>query len=244
MTSLWLNVYDFTLVQFKKASLVYINIFSCLSQQPDWKWLPSCVFERLMRFIKGDNHKRVYIPYLVLVCTCEQFPCNVKLSEALLFYKGRKASVESVAEHSSQWGSHLIRARKCCQNTFHSPHPFSSLLSEQSSLLSHTWLKEIQWPFSHLNSPGGQVGAGVWHMCSSSSDSSPQSLSPSQTKSRDTQRPFWQVNWCCWQGWYVQPCSSLLSPQSLRRSHLIWRAKKMNSNFQSDSSQMISQRSF
>lgn len=44
LTSLWLNVYDFTLVQFKKASLVYINIFSCLSQQPDWKWLPSCIF--------------------------------------------------------------------------------------------------------------------------------------------------------------------------------------------------------
>lgn len=83
----------------------------------------------------------------------------------------------------------------------HSPHPFSSLLSEQSSFLSHTWLREIQCPLSHLNSPGGQVGAGIRHMCSSSSDSSPQSLSPSQTKSWDTQRPFWQVNWCCWHAW-------------------------------------------
>lgn len=117
-----------------------------------------------------------------------------------------------------------------------SPHPFSSLLSEQSSSLSHTWLAGMQCPFSHLNSAGGQVGAGVRHMCSSSSDSSPQSLSPSQTKSCDTQRPFWQVNWCCWHAWYVQPCSSLLSPQSLRRSHLILedRPQKMNLHCQTD----------
>lgn len=82
-----------------------------------------------------------------------------------------------------------------------SPHPFSSLLSEQSSFLSHTCIRGTQWPLSHLNSAGGQVGAGVRHKCSSSSDSSPQSLSPSQMKSRDTQRPFWQVNWCCWHVW-------------------------------------------
>lgn len=109
------------------------------------------------------------------------------------------------------------------------PQPFSSLLSLQSSLWSHTWLEGTQFPLSHLNLPGGQVGAGVWHRCGSSSDSSPQSLSPSHWKSCEIQRPFWQVNWCCWHARYVQPCSSLLSPQSLRRSHLLHRtdAKQM-----------------
>lgn len=102
----------------------------------------------------------------------------------------------------------------------YSPQPFSSLLSLQSLLWSHTWLDSTQFPLSHLNFPGGQVGSGVWHSCGSSSDSSPQSLSPSHWKSCEIQRPFWQVNWCCWHAWYRQPCSSLLSPQSLRRSHL------------------------
>lgn len=99
-------------------------------------------------------------------------------------------------QRDSQKVNNVILFRKS-----HSPHPFSSLLSEQSSFLSHTRLTYIQCPLSHLNSPGGQVGAGVWHMCSSSSDSSPQSLSPSHTKSRIMHRPFWQVNWCCWHAW-------------------------------------------
>lgn len=41
------------------------------------------------------------------------------------------------------------------------PQPLSSLLSLQSSLWSHTWLEGTQFPLSHLNLPGGQVGAGV-----------------------------------------------------------------------------------
>lgn len=99
-------------------------------------------------------------------------------------------------QKDSRKGNNVILFRKA-----HSPHPFSSLLSEQSSFLSHTRLRDMQCPLSHLNSPGGQVGAGVWHICSSSSDSSPQSLSPSHTKSWDMHRPFWQVNWCCWHAW-------------------------------------------
>lgn len=72
----------------------------------------------------------------------------------------------------------------------YSPQPFSSLLSLQSSLWSHTWLDGTQFPLSHLYLPGGQVGGGVWHKCGSSSDSSPQSLSPSHWKSCEIQRPF------------------------------------------------------
>lgn len=145
-------MYDFTLVQFKKASLVYINMFSCLSQQPDWKWLPSCVFERLMRFIKGDNHKRVYIPYLVLVCTCEQFPCNVMLNYLRLYCFTKVGKLQlslllsillSEAHISSERGNavkilftHRILSRRCCQSSHHSCHtPGSRRYSDHS----HIW---------------------------------------------------------------------------------------------------------
>jgi hypothetical protein len=48
----------------------------------------------------------------------------------------------------------------------HSPQPFSSLLSEQSSVRSHTLKRGTQCPLSHLNCPGGHVGGGVWHTAS------------------------------------------------------------------------------
>lgn len=101
-----------------------------------------------------------------------------------------------------------------------SPQPFSSLLSSQSFCPLQTLLASIHWPELHMYCWGAQVGWGETHKLSASSEPSMQSLSPSQVKEPEIQAPLAQVNWLLLQVSYVQPNSSLPSPQSFTRSQL------------------------